>query len=75
MLQGANYSVLAAVTQLDATNLRTNIGFYFGLGYWGSFILFALLLLHLDRRQLGDSSNFNQRLFHFIKEAEQQSEE
>ena len=54
VLEGSNYDVLLAVTQLTPSNLIRNTGFYFALGYWGSFALFCFLVVKLDKRRLKD---------------------
>ena len=55
VLEGSNYDVFLAVTQLTPSNLMRNVGFYFSIGYWGSFLIFLLVVLKCDKRRLRDS--------------------
>lgn len=48
VLEGSNYDVLLAITQLRPSNLKTNLGVYLALGYWGSFVIFCFLVVRLD---------------------------
>ena len=55
VLEDSNYDVFSAVTQLRPSNLVNNVGVYFALSYWGSFLLFLVVVLLLDQRRLSDS--------------------
>ena len=49
-LEGSNYSVLLALPQITPRSLLSNIGFFLSLGYWVTFILFAVLAAVADSR-------------------------
>ena len=49
VLSGANYDVLLAIGQLSPSNLVSNIGFYFALGFTALLLLTVLLCRGLDR--------------------------
>ena len=65
VLRGSNYGLLLALSQLNAQNLKTNLGLYLAIGFWGSFLCLALLLHAVDRKQL--AKNFHQLLFEQVK--------
>ena len=50
VLKGANYDVMLAVGKLTPSSLRSNIGFYFALGFSALLLLNVLLCHGLDRR-------------------------
>ena len=52
VLEGSNYDVILAITQLTPGNLKSNVGFYFALSYWASFALFCIVLRRVDKAKL-----------------------
>ena len=43
VIREANCDVIGAITELNATNILNNLGFYFGLGYWGLYLVLVLI--------------------------------
>lgn len=48
VLEDSNYDVFLALTQLNFSNLKHNIGLYFAVAYWALFIVLCLTLLPID---------------------------
>ena len=63
VLSGANYDVLLAIGQLSPSNLVSNIGFYFALGFTALLLLTVLLCRGLDRRRF-TADRYFEFLFH-----------
>ena len=49
-LESSNYSVLLALPHISPSSLLSNIGFFFSLSYFGSFILFSGLTAAADSK-------------------------
>ena len=48
VIRESNYDVFLALTQLNLSNLRNNIGFYFLGGYWALYLILWLILALVD---------------------------
>lgn len=68
VLEQSNYDVLLALTELNFTNLKSNIGLYFIVGYWSLFLILCLLFTLVDRRF--KKTNFYHKLFLYFKTQE-----
>ena len=55
-LQGSNYSVFFALTDLSFSSLLSNFGLFFSLVYFASFIIFAGFAIVADSSLLSDTS-------------------
>ena len=61
VLEGSNYDVFLAVTQLSLENLKSNVGSYIAVTYWASFLIFFFILRDIDSRKM--KSLFYEKLF------------
>ena len=44
ILTNSNYNVISAWKEISMNDLVSNIGFWVSVGYWGGFIILAIIL-------------------------------
>lgn len=69
VIREANYNVMGALTELNFTNIKQNLGFYFGLGYWGLYLVLVLIFELIGK--LSCRRDFFHKLFHFTNRDEE----
>lgn len=61
VIKGGNYNALFAITQLNHHNLLSNLGFFFSIGYIGSYLLLLVVFLSIDHFKL--KTHFYEKLY------------
>ncbi len=55
VLANSNYNVWYALAEVTLASLKSNIGFYISVVYWGLYFLIGCLVMRSDRRKLADN--------------------